>query len=221
MSHETWQGIVSGRRWFVPLVVCALGCGSTAKNADATGAGTGGGGASNGAAGLGGAQGGSVNQAGSANEAGSSSLGGGVSGTGGECSKADCGQQIAIPNWTCEDGTQGGPTGRCIRRSNGSCGWEIHQCPPAGQGGSASQGGQGNTAGEPAGGGATTDCGGCAQSEVCVFQVGGPGASRFVCATQNPCGAVGACSCIVGQGVCQPNLMGDPPRYCSCDSGTD
>ena len=139
-----------------------------------------------------------------------------------ECDRADCGPQLGLPNWTCADGSQGGPTGRCLERPGGTCGWEIHDCPMAGEGGSASQGGQGSAAGERAvGGAAADDCGGCSLGNVCVFQVGGPGPSHFVCATQNPCGSAAACACIVGQGSCEPNLIGDPPRYCSCDNGLE
>jgi hypothetical protein len=83
-------------------------------------------------------------------------------------------------------------------------------------------GGQGDTAGAPSDGGAPSNsCGGCDSSglQVCVYQVGGPGPSHFTCAMRNPCGAAAACSCIVGQGKCEPNLMGNPPGYCSCNNG--
>jgi hypothetical protein len=140
----------------------------------------------------------------------------------GECNKADCGPQLGLPNWTCADGSVGGPTGRCLRRPDGNCGWEINNCPMAGVGGAASQGGQGNAAGGSAAGSAgAEDCGGCSAGTVCVFQAGGPGPGHFVCAMQNPCGAAAACACIVAQGTCQPNLSGDPPRYCACDNGQD
>lgn len=44
----------------------------------------------------------------------------------------DCGPAPGIPNWTCEDGSVGGPTGRCLRdAANGQCGWEINWCTPA------------------------------------------------------------------------------------------
>jgi hypothetical protein len=68
-------------------------------------------------------------------------------------------------------------------------------------------------------------CGGCDYSgiapEICVFQVGGPPPGRFVCAKQNPCGAAGACVCIVGQGTCGNTLQGGGPGYCVCDNGLD
>ncbi len=97
-------------------------------------------------------------------------------------------------------------------------------------GGASSQGGQASAAGAPsvvagapgAGGAGADPCGGCnAPLEICVYQVGGPGPSHYTCATQNPCGAAGACACIVDQGPCENMLMGDPPNYCVCDNGLD
>jgi len=203
--------------WLAPLVVLSSsafgGCGGASDSGEGSAAGSASGGsASSGAAGTShGGTGGDVNGGASA---GDSSLG--------ECEKADCGPQLGLANWTCADGSVGGPTGRCLRQPGGACGWEINNCPMAGAGGAGSQGGQANTAGEAgAGGGAAEDCGGCSAGKICVYQVGGPGPSHFVCAMQNPCGAAAACACIVGQGTCQPNLMGDPPRYCSCDNGLD
>jgi len=46
------------------------------------------------------------------------------------CDPASCGPVLGLPNWLCPDGTVGGPTGRCLRRTDGSCGWEILDCPP-------------------------------------------------------------------------------------------
>ena len=210
------------------LLTCLLfgvnalgGCGGDSKSGDGSGA-AGSGGSGGNAATAGTAHGGSGTSGSSAGESGSggSSLG--------DCAKADCGPQLGIPNWTCADGTVGGPTGRCLRLASGTCGWEINNCPMggAGAGGTSSQGGSANTAGDAAVGGAAgaggalpEGCGGCSPGTVCVLQLGGPGPSHFLCAMQNPCGAAGACACIVGQGKCQPNLMGDPPSYCSCDNG--
>jgi hypothetical protein len=186
------------------------GCSGSSDTGTGSSAGTSSGGASAGTSNPGGA--GAVTAGGSG--AGDSSLG--------ECDKAACGPQLGLANWTCADGSIGGPTGRCLERPGGTCGWEINNCPMAGTGGAPAQGGQGNVAGESAAGGAASEnCGGCSPGMICVFQVGGPGPSHFVCATQNPCGAAAACACIVGQGTCQPNLMGDPPSYCSCDNGLE
>jgi hypothetical protein len=194
-------------------VVAVGGCGGTSDGGGAAAGGT----TSGGKGGT--SQGGSANHAGGANQAGSSS--GGESSLE-QCNDAECGPQLGIPNWTCADGSVGGPTGRCLMRPGGTCGWEINNCPMVGAGGAPSQGGAGNAGGElAAGGAAADDCGGCAAGKICVYQVGGPGPSHFVCATQNPCGSAAACACIVGQGTCQPNLMGDPPRYCSCDNGLE
>ena len=46
-----------------------------------------------------------------------------------ECDDGACGPSLGMPNWTCPDGSLGGPTGRCIHNADGSCGWEIAQCP--------------------------------------------------------------------------------------------
>lgn len=201
-------------RWLAPTILVGFGvfggCGGTSDGGSGAGGDDAGSAGSSGAAGAshGGASTGGDGSAGESNQS--------------ECAKADCGPQLGLPNWTCADGSVGGPTGRCIKQSTGMCGWEINDCPMAGEGGASNQGGEASVAGTPAAAGAPgEDCGGCPSGEVCVYQVGGPGPSRFVCATQNPCGAAGACACIVGQGMCQPNLMGDPPRYCFCDNGLD
>jgi hypothetical protein len=56
---------------------------------------------------------------------------GGAGGGSDACPRSACGPQLGIANYQCSDGTTGGPTGRCLPRENGTCGWEIHQCPPA------------------------------------------------------------------------------------------
>lgn len=199
------------------------GCGGTSDSGDASSGARAGAGDQ---AGTGTASGGSGTNTGGTNTGGTST---GVSGAGGAtpaaCDEAECGPQLGLPNWTCADGSLGGPTGRCIEQPTGGCGWEVNDCPPAGQGGAPPQGGQGpgGAAGEAGAGGATTTdaCGGCEASQICVQQIGGPGPGGFRCATQQPCGAPGACACIVGQGTCQPELMGRPPGYCICDNGLD
>jgi hypothetical protein len=189
------------------------GCSGSSESGNEATAGTNSAG-TGGGAGNGGSQGGSVNHG-----AGQSNSGGESNGE--ECSVDRCGPQLGLPNWTCEDGTMGGPTGRCLKTGDG-CGWEIRDCPPGGEGGAAAQGGSGNAAGAPAGGAGSDPCGGCdVPDQICVYQIGGPGPSHFTCATQNPCGAAGACVCIVGQGTCQAKLMGDPPSYCTCDNGLE
>ena len=45
------------------------------------------------------------------------------------CEPIDCGPRPGLPNWLCEDGSVGGPTGRCLRNADGACGWEINDCP--------------------------------------------------------------------------------------------
>ena len=107
--------------------------------------------------------------------AGTSSSGGGTTSSGGSsagtagssqetCDKAACGPQLGLPNEMCADGSIGGPTGRCLKNANGSCGWEIRQCPPdMGAGGEASGGSSGT------GGASGGTCGGavCKADQVC------------------------------------------------------
>jgi heat shock protein HslJ len=44
------------------------------------------------------------------------------------CTDLECGPALGMPNYTCSDGTIGGPTGRCVLNTSGSCGWEIRDC---------------------------------------------------------------------------------------------
>jgi len=62
---------------------------------------------------------------------GSTSAGSMQSGSAAEllCSPADCGPALGMPNVLCPDGSRGGPTGRCLRRGGGGCGWEVRECP--------------------------------------------------------------------------------------------
>jgi hypothetical protein len=177
---------------------------------------------------------------------GASSSGGSSTGTAGAsavvCSESECGPQLGRPNEPCEDGSTAGPTGRCLRGGDGTCAWEVLECPaPTGQagapnaggtsstggthnaGGTSSTGGTHNSGGSSSGGTGGThpaECGGCSdQGQICIYQVGGPGPSRFRCATQLPCGAAGACACIQGQGTCDMNLAAD--GYCHCDNGLE
>jgi hypothetical protein len=47
-----------------------------------------------------------------------------------ECDKAKCGPQLGLPNKLCPDmKTVAGPTGRCLVNADGTCGWEIAECP--------------------------------------------------------------------------------------------
>jgi hypothetical protein len=46
----------------------------------------------------------------------------------GSCDKSECGPALGMASWTCEDGTIGGNTGRCLRKA-GKCGWEVIDCP--------------------------------------------------------------------------------------------
>ena len=192
---------------------------------------------------AGGGTSGNAGKSSTSGSAGSGAGGGGSSNSGGTandltCPTADCGPALGIPSTTCADGSVGGPTGRCLRIETGGCGWEVRSCPPGGEGGVAAVGGASASGGAAAasagdggaagaGGALPTDrCGGCNDNgtapQICIYQTGGPGAARFVCATQNPCGAAGACACIVGQGECSPAPQdGSSPSYCVCDNGLD
>ena len=59
------------------------------------------------------------------NSAGSIGAAGESGGSNATCPTADCGSALGLLNYECEDGSMGGPTGRCLRRANGSCGWEV------------------------------------------------------------------------------------------------
>lgn len=180
--------------------------------------------------------------AGKSSTNGGAGAGAGLSSSGGtanmpSCPTSECGPQLGIPSTTCSDGSVGGPTGRCLRLDTGGCGWEVRDCPPDGEGGSTASGGAAPSGGSAAAGAgdggaagasgapSTDRCGGCNYNgptpQICIYQAGGPGVGRFVCATQNPCGAAGACVCIVGQGTCSSTLEGGSPGYCVCDNGLD
>ena len=46
------------------------------------------------------------------------------------CDVAKCGPRPGLPNRICADGTTAGPTDRCLMNADGSCGWEVRECPP-------------------------------------------------------------------------------------------
>lgn len=48
-----------------------------------------------------------------------------------ECTRDSCGPAPGAPAELCWDGSTGGFTGRCVRRPDGGCGWEMRECPPA------------------------------------------------------------------------------------------
>lgn len=50
---------------------------------------------------------------------------------GGACAEDACGPAMGMPERLCADGVHtSGPTGRCVRAADGSCGWEMSACPP-------------------------------------------------------------------------------------------
>jgi hypothetical protein len=48
----------------------------------------------------------------------------------GPCSLEECGEQPPESRIACADGTAAGTTERCMRMGDGSCGWEVRECPP-------------------------------------------------------------------------------------------
>ncbi len=46
-----------------------------------------------------------------------------------ECEPEACGPPLGMPNYECDDGTIGGPSGRCLLTADGACGWEVIDCP--------------------------------------------------------------------------------------------
>ena len=52
---------------------------------------------------------------------------------GGECAADLCGPAPGMPTKLCPDGKNvPGPTGKCLKNDDGTCGWEIAECPPSG-----------------------------------------------------------------------------------------
>jgi hypothetical protein len=49
---------------------------------------------------------------------------------GGDCADSECGVALGAPAIECSDGSIGGNTGRCLLREDGTCGWEVRDCPP-------------------------------------------------------------------------------------------
>jgi hypothetical protein len=50
---------------------------------------------------------------------------------GNECAADACGPAPGMPTYQCDDGTMGGPTGKCLMGASGQCGWEIAECRKA------------------------------------------------------------------------------------------
>jgi hypothetical protein len=147
--------------WLASVIAPALlaNCSSGSSTGDATAGSSNAGSSSAGSSSAGSSSAGS-SSAGSSS-AGSTGVGGGTSGT---CATSDCGPALGIANYQCADGSVAGPTGRCLKRDNGTCGWEILSCPT----GSGGAGGAG-AGGQASGGAAGLLCGGqaCAAEQVC------------------------------------------------------
>lgn len=105
--------------------------------------------------------------------AGSSNIGGGGDATSATCATSECGPALGLANYQCPDGSVGGPTGRCLKGDNGTCGWEIRSCPTGsvgtGGGASAAAGAGAGAGGQASGGAAGQLCGGraCGADQIC------------------------------------------------------
>lgn len=68
-------------------------------------------------------------------------------------------------------------------------------------------------------GGAKDPCGGCEDGLTCIFQNGGPGPARHLCANETtPCNEDDLCGCIIDQGTCAYSLE---ENLCHCDNGLE
>lgn len=45
------------------------------------------------------------------------------------CETSACGPALGLPSQICDDGSFSGPTGRCLKNADGTCGWEVASCP--------------------------------------------------------------------------------------------
>lgn len=91
----------------------------------------------------------------------------------GECDEAACGPRMGMPNQLCPDGrTMSGPTGRCVVRPDGACGWEVLACPDTA--GAVLPGATGSIEGEPLVGAVcgTRGSAPCPADQLCDFPEG-------------------------------------------------
>jgi hypothetical protein len=83
-------------------------------------------------------------------------------------------------------------------------------------------GAAGSSTGGAAGSGGSDPCGGCGPNQMCIYQVGGPGPGRLLCAEDPICRAAGECDCIQAQGDCMPAPPGGEfAVMCQCDNGLE
>jgi PPE-repeat protein len=103
-----------------------------------------------------------LGNAGSAGSGGSTGLEGGSGGADAGCPTSACGPALGLPSYQCADGSLAGPTGHCLKRDNGTCGWEIRSCP-------SGSGGAGGAGGHASGGASGQLCGGhvCGVDQLC------------------------------------------------------
>ena len=118
------------------------------------------------------------------------------------CPPEACGPVLGMPNWTCSDGSLGGPTGRCLALPQGGCGWEVRWCQ-----GSACAGVAGLAC--PAGQVCVDD-----PRDACVWGAGADCAG--VCVTPRFCGGIAGFPCPAGS-----TCVDDPRDDCAPPSGAD
>jgi hypothetical protein len=128
------------------------------------------------------------------------------------CDPNECGPQPGIPSWTCEDGTTTGFTGQCVRQPDGSCGWEIIDCPdPCVV--TCEPGANGDC--RPV---CNTDCGGvtCPPGSTCDPSTNSC-VSECICPDGQPCAIDEAGTVFCGGGTCDATSC---PPGSRCDENT-
>jgi eight-cysteine-cluster-containing protein len=96
----------------------------------------------------------------------------------GACAAGACGPALGMPAQQCSDGSVGGNTGRCIVLGDGTCGWEIRECPAPPQTGDCLKTGCSGTICAEPGNDVMTTCEykaeyACYQTASCVRQADG------------------------------------------------
>lgn len=114
-------------------------------------------------------------------------------GGGGACTAAECSPAPGAPNYTCPDGTIGGPV--CERSASGVCGWNFVNCPTACN--------------------ADSDC---SSGEQCIN--GSCAVGSGVACGSNTC-AAGEWCCNPSCGICAPAGGGCTEQFCGCSADAD
>lgn len=120
------------------------------------------------------------------------------------CDDQKCGPQLGISRRVCADGSIAGPTGRCLQNADGSCGWEVLDCPSDGCYGVCVPNIQ-------AGCRASTDC---PSGQVCEVSCSGWGCSTGATPTTDPATGMSvppdaACACPASDPSCMCDALGN------------